>query len=131
MALVRLTTFIVVFVTTCIGLGYFAEFCVRRFQWPRWLLGILVVALAFVWPIAVVVYVWFDAQRYLRQHPHDDAPGMVMLAVFDVFAPILCIASFLPLLAGVAIRRGETAKRDAAAYKSLDRSHAQRVSQQA
>jgi len=105
MAWVRLTTFIIIFLTSCIGLGYLAEFCVRRFKWPGWLLGILVFVFAFFWPIAVVLYVWFDAQRYLRQHPHDDAPGMVMVAVFDVIAPILFVVSFLPLLTGVAIRR--------------------------
>lgn len=102
---IRFITFIIIFFASCFGLGYVAEFCVRRFRWPGWILGILVFAFAFLWPITVVIYVWFDAQRHLRQHPLDDAPGLVMVAVFDVVAPILFVASFLPLLTGVAIRR--------------------------
>ena len=105
MAWVRLTTSIIIFVTSCIGLGYLAEFCVRRFRWPGWVLGILVFVFSFLWSITVVILIWFDGQRYLRQHPHDDAPGLVMVAVINVVAPILFIVSFLPLLTGVAIRR--------------------------
>jgi|SRR5215471_2097031 len=105
MAWIRLTILIIIFLTSCIGLGYFAELYVRRFRWPGWVVGILIFAFAFLWPVTAVIYVWFDAQRYLRQHPHDDAPGLVMVSVFDVLAPLLFIASFLPLLTGVAIRQ--------------------------
>jgi hypothetical protein len=108
MALLWVTTFIIIFVTSCIGLGYFGGFCVRRFRWPGWLLGVWVCGFAFLWPVTVMIYVWFDAQRYLRQHPHDDAPGLVVISVFNVVAPILFIASFLPLLTGVALGRRRT-----------------------
>ena len=115
MAWVRLTIAMIIFNTSCVGLGYFAEFCVRRRQWPGWVLGLMVVAAAFIWPVVVVLYTIHDAENYLSQHPHDDAPGMVVVSVISVGAPFLFIASLPPAIAGAVIGRYQNSKRSIAA----------------
>src|SRR5215213_673810 len=92
----RLATAIIVFVVSCIGLGYLAEFWVRRCGWPRWVSGLMTFAIAFLWPVIVVCYTIYDARRYLDLHPRDDAPGMVVASVIFVGAPLLFVLS-LPL----------------------------------
>ena len=105
MAWFRLATAIVVFLTTCAVLGYFAEFWVHRRGWPGWILGLMVLVIALLWPVIVVLYTVHDARRYLSQHPHDDAPGMVVVSVIYVGAPFLFVASLLPAIVGAVIAR--------------------------
>ena len=108
---IRLTVAIVIFLTTCIGLGWLAGFIVRRYDWPGWLLALLVIAGACLWPVAVVLYTIHDARGYLLEHPHDDAPGMVVVSVIYVGAPFLFFAGLLPIFTGVAIARRKTSRR--------------------
>ena len=102
---IRLTVAVVTFVTTCLGVGWLAGYIVRRNGWPGWLLALLVIASAFLWPVVVVLYTLHDARRYLLEHPHDDAPGMVVVSVVYVGAPFLFFAGLLPIFAGVALAR--------------------------
>jgi hypothetical protein len=106
---VRLATAIIVFVASCVGLGYLAEFWVRCHRWPRWIAGLISFAIAFLWPVIVVVYIIFDARRYQALHPHDDAPGMVVASVIFVGAPFLFILSLPLALVGVLIARRRNA----------------------
>jgi RsiW-degrading membrane proteinase PrsW (M82 family) len=105
MAWIRLATAIIVFVTICIGFGYFADSWIQRRRWPDWTLALAVVVIAFLWPVVVVTYTIYDAQRYLAQHPHDDAPGMVVVSMISVGAPFLFVASIPPTVIGAVISR--------------------------
>ena len=111
MAWARLAVAIVIFVASCVGLGYFAEYCVRRRKWPGWVLGLMVLAVAVLWPIVVVLYIFHDARNYLSQHPHDDAPGMVVVSMISLGAPFLFVASLPPTIVGVVIGRRKNSKR--------------------
>jgi hypothetical protein len=102
---VRLATAIIVFVASCIGLGYLAEFWVRRRKWPGLVSVLMSFAIAFVWPVMAVGYTVYDARRYLSMHPHDDAPGMVVASVIFVGAPLLFILSLPLALIGILIVR--------------------------
>jgi hypothetical protein len=97
--------FLIVFVASCIGLGYLVEFLVRHRGWPRWISGLMSFAIAFLWPSIVVCYTIYDARRYSSLHPHDDAPGMVVASVIFVGAPLLFVLSFPLALVGVFIAR--------------------------
>ena len=101
----RVTTAIVVFVGSCTGLGYLAEFWVRRRGWPSWISSLVPFAIALMWPAIVVCYTIYDARRYLALHPHDDAPGMVFASVLFVGAPFLFICSLPLAFVGVFIAR--------------------------
>jgi hypothetical protein len=105
MAWFRLATAIIVFVGSCVVLGYFAEYCVHRRKWRGWVLGPMVLAIGVLWPIVVVLYTLHDARNYHIQHPLDDAPGMVVASVIYVGAPFLFVASLAPVIAGVVIGR--------------------------
>ena len=105
MAWFRLAIAIIVFVTTCVGLGYLADSWIQRRKWPDWVLALAVFIIAFLWPVVVVTYTIYDAQRYLRQHPHDDAPGMVVVSMVNVGAPFLFVASIPPTVTGAVISR--------------------------
>jgi uncharacterized membrane protein len=115
MAWVRLATAIMIFVTSCVGLGYLAEYCVRPRKWPGWVLGLMVLAVAVLWPVVVVLYTIHDAHTYLSQHPHDDAPGMVVASMISVGVPFLFVASLPPTIMGVVIGRHKGSKRSIAA----------------
>jgi hypothetical protein len=105
MAIFRLATAIVVFGTTCIGFGYFAELLVSRRKWPGWASGLLIFATALIWPIGTVAYTIYDAHEYLKLHPRDDAPAMVVISMIHVGAPLLFFLSFPFILVGVIIAR--------------------------
>jgi hypothetical protein len=98
-------TAVVVFLTSCMGFGYFAELLARRRKWRGWVSILLIFALAFIWPIFLIVYVIQDASRYLKLHPHDDAPGMVVVSVVEVLAPLVFFMSFPPIVVGAMIAR--------------------------
>lgn len=101
----RLAVAIAIFVGSCVGLGYIAESWVRRREWPGWFTGVMSFAIAFIWPVIVVAYTLFDAGRYHSQHPHDDAPGMVVASVIWVGAPFLFVCSIPPAVVGAIIAR--------------------------
>jgi hypothetical protein len=111
MAWIRLSATIIIFATICAGWGYFAEYWVRRRKWPGWILGLMVLAVAVLWPVVVVCWTIYDASNYLSQHPHDDGPGMVVVSMITVGAPFLFVASFPPTVAGVLIGRHRNSKR--------------------
>jgi hypothetical protein len=87
---------IMVFAASCIGLGYIAGSRACKHKWAAWVGRLMHFAVACFWPVAVVGYTIYDARRYLAQHPRDDAPGMVVLSMISVGAPLLFILS-LPL----------------------------------
>jgi hypothetical protein len=111
MAWVRLAIAIIVFVTSCVGLGYFAEYFVRRHKWPEWIVGLIVFGVAVLWPAVVLLYTIYDASNYLSQHPNDDAPGMVVYSMISVGAPFLFVASLPLTIMGVVIGRHKNSKR--------------------
>ena len=115
MAWFRLATAIIVFLGSCVVLGYFAEYYAHRCKWHAWILGLTILAIAVLWPIVVVLYTIHDARNYHIQHPHDDAPGMVVASVIYVGAPFLFIASLPPTIAGVVIASRKKSERSNAA----------------
>jgi hypothetical protein len=108
---IRLTVAVVIFGATCFGFGWMAECIVRRNEWRSWVLGLLVFFSSLLWPVTVVVYTIYDARRYLLQHPHDDAPGMVVVSVIYVVAPFLFVVGLLPIFAGIAFARRKSVLR--------------------
>jgi hypothetical protein len=66
-------------------------------------LALLVFAGSVVWPFTLVLYTIYDGSRYSIQHPHDDAPGMVLASVIYVGAPFVFFAGFLLISMGVAL----------------------------
>src|SRR2546423_11413182 len=107
---VLLVVAIIIFVTSCIGLGYLTRFWVRHRQWPGWASGLTSLAAALLWPIIVVGYIIFDARRYQSQHPHDDAPGMVVASTISVGAPLLFLLSLSLVVIGLLIADRRNAK---------------------
>lgn len=105
MAWLRLATAIIVFSVSCVGFGYLAAVFVHRRKWSAWVLGLLVLVIAFFWPVIVVLYTLHDAGQYHSQHPHDDAPGMVVISVIYVGAPFLFVASIPLTVIGAVIAR--------------------------
>ncbi len=95
---IRLAAAIIVFVTSCIGLGYLARSLVLRRKWPGWAGGLMSVAVALTWPAFVAGYTIYDARRCSAAHPHDDAPAMVVVSVITIGVPLLFLLS-LPLAA--------------------------------
>jgi hypothetical protein len=93
---VRLVTAIMVFSTSCIGLGYIAGSWAGKRQWGAGLGCLMHFAIACFWPAVVVGYTIYDARRHLAQHPRDDAPGMVVFSVISIGVPLLFLLS-LPL----------------------------------
>jgi len=93
---VRLVGAIMVFATSCSGLGYLAGSRACKHKWAAWAGCLAHFAIACFWPVIVVGYTIYDARRYLAQHPRDDAPGMVVFSVLSVGAPLLFILS-IPL----------------------------------
>ncbi|HEX8149515.1 MAG TPA: hypothetical protein VF591_20200 [Pyrinomonadaceae bacterium] len=110
MGWIRLTIAATVFVTSCVGLGYLAEAWVLRHGWPGWVGGLLSAAAPLAWPVFVVGYTVYDARRYQALHPHDDAPGMLIVSVLVVGAPVLALAGVLPVRVGAFLARRARAK---------------------
>lgn len=77
---------IIVFVASCIGLGYLAGFWVRRLKWSGWVSGLMAFAIASLWPAIAVGFVLYTGSRYAAQHPGEvnDAPAMVLMGVLQV-----------------------------------------------
>jgi RsiW-degrading membrane proteinase PrsW (M82 family) len=93
-------TVILVFLTSCVGLGYLVAFWARRYKWPWWASGLLFLVISVLWPTIVISYMIFDAHRYLSQNPHDDAPGMVVASTISIGAPLLFFLSLLLAIIG-------------------------------
>lgn len=100
-ALIRLIALIGVFVVSCGGLGYLAGMCLRRSGWPSRVLPLVCVAIAFIWPAALLSFTYYGMTHYQRRDASDpgDAPAMVMAGAIFVGAPILFLLS-LPLAIG-------------------------------
>ena len=104
-----LASAIIIFVESCIGLGYLAQFWVHRNGCPRWVDHIIPFVVAFIWPVIVIVYILYDANRHLSLYPNDDAPGMVVAGVICVGAPFLWVVGFPLALVGISIARRHNA----------------------
>ena len=105
MAFVRLAIAGVLFIVTSGGLGYLADRCVSGRKWSRLLLGLALVFIATLWPIFILAFKLWTGRDYVRQHPHDDAPAMVIAGIIYVVAPTLFIMSLLISSLGVSISR--------------------------
>ena len=100
---IRLAIAIMIYIASSVGLGYLAGFWVRQHKRPGWVSGLLSAIIALLWPAILVGYTIFDARRHLSQHPSDDAPGMVVVSVIHVLAPMLFVLTLFLALAGVGI----------------------------
>ena len=108
MNLIRLAVAIIVFATSCIGLGYLAGFWVRRRRWPGWISVLMAFAISCLWPVIVVGYVIYTGNLYSAQHPGDDAPAMLFVSVICVVVPVLFFLGLPLAVIGslIARRRG-------------------------
>ena len=91
---------IVIYVASCVGLGYAAGTWVRRRRWPGWAGGLMALAIACLWPALAVGFVYYTGSRYLTEHPGDDAPALAMGGVI-YFSPYIFMLSLLLALAGL------------------------------
>jgi hypothetical protein len=101
---------VIVFVMSCVGLGYLAGFLVRRRGWPGWVLGLMVFAIACIWPVMAVGFVLYTGGRYAAQHPGEvnDAPAMVLMGVIQV-SPYIFFFGLSFTVVGLCIaRRGDS-----------------------
>lgn len=98
---------VIVFVTSCAGLGYLAGLLVRRRKWPGWMSGFMSVAIALLWPAFVIGEAIYGAGHYQRQSPSDpgDAPAYVLMGVFLFLAPLLFVIGLPLALIGSYIAR--------------------------
>jgi hypothetical protein len=103
---IRFSSAVVLFVTSCVGLSYLANSWARRRKKSRWVGCLTSFAIALLWPAVVVAYIMYDAGRYQAEHPHDDAPGMVVASVITAGAPVLFIISLGLAFLGAALAHG-------------------------
>ena len=103
---------ILVFVASCIGLGYLAEVWVRRWKWPRWFGAFMAFLIACLWPLFVVGYVIYTGSRYVAEHPGEvnDAPAMVLMGVISI-SPFIFSGSLSLALLGLYIARRKSPSR--------------------
>ena len=101
-----LVTLIAVFVASCIGLGYLAQVCVRRWKSPRWLVGVLAALIGCLWPVITIAYVIYTGNRYIAEHPGEvnDAPAMVLMGVIS-FSPFIFLSGLSLALLGLYMGR--------------------------
>ena len=105
MASVRLALTGIAFIVTAGGLGYLAERYTTGRKWSPLLLGLALVFGATLWPIFILAFTLWTGRDYVREHPHDDAPAMVVAGIIYVVAPTLFIMSLLISSLGVSIAR--------------------------
>ena len=93
---------IIVFVTSCFGLGYLVGILVHRRRWSGWMSGLMSVAVALLWPALVIGVAVYGGRHYQRQSPSDpaDAPAYVLMGVFLFAAPLLFVFSLVLALVG-------------------------------
>jgi Zn-dependent protease len=84
----RFPVAVIVFSAGGIGLSYLANYWVRHRKRPDWVGYLISFAIALLWTASVIGYILYDAARYSSQHPHDDAPGMVVMSVMTVGIPL-------------------------------------------
>jgi hypothetical protein len=102
---------IVVFVTTCAGLGYLAGTLARRRAWPRAVWILMSAAIASIWPALLMGFALQGASAYQRVRESDpgDAPAYVLMG--SIFGGGILFVLGLPLAlvcAYLAYRRGQT-----------------------
>lgn len=105
---------IIVFVTSCIGLGCLSGTLVRRRKWPGWVAGLMVFAIACLWPIIAVGLVIYTGSRYAAQHPGEvnDAPAMVLMGVYQI-SPFIFFFGLLFAMFGLDIAQRRDPKEHA------------------
>jgi len=98
---IRFIVAIGIFVLSCGGLGYLAGIWLRRSGWPSKILPLVCVAIAFIWPTALLGFAFYGMTHYQRRDASDpgDAPAMLMASSIFVGAPVLFLLS-LPLAIG-------------------------------
>ena len=103
---------ILVFVTSCCGLGYFSGLWVRRRNWPGWIGGLMVFLIACLWPVIAVGFVVYTGSRYAAQHPGElnDGPAMVLVGVIQLSPFIFFFALALAVI-GLSIARRRVSHR--------------------
>jgi hypothetical protein len=91
--------FILLFITSSVGLSYAANSWIRRQKRSNRAGCLMSLAIALLWPAIVVGYIFYDASRYQAQNPYDDAPAMVVISFINIGAPLLfCISLALAFL---------------------------------
>ena len=71
---------IIVFVASCVSLGFLAELWVLRHKWPEWMSGLMSAAVAFLWPAALLGYFVYDG-----------APPLLVMSMATVGTAILAL----------------------------------------
>jgi hypothetical protein len=104
---VRFAAMIAIFVGTCFGLGYLTGYLGRRRAWPGWVIGLISVAIGFMWPAIIVGVAVYGARTYRPRYEGDpaDAPAMVLVSAITVGVPLLFAFGFPLALGGVAVAR--------------------------
>lgn len=98
-----------VFMTSCIGWGFFTERWMFQRKWPLWGNAILTIFSAFIWPVILLANEFYRGQQYIRQHPNEvnDAVGMVWAGMLFIVAPITLVISLSLILVGQAMARSK------------------------
>jgi hypothetical protein len=105
MAWIRLATLVVVFVTSCVGLGYLTECWVIKHKWRGWVTVSMAIGIALLWPVIMLLDFMYESRQHLLQYPNDDAPGMVAMGLINVVIPFLFLFGISLALCGAAIAR--------------------------
>lgn len=94
---VRQAAAVIIFVTSCVGLGFLAELWVLRHRWPEWASGLMSAAVALLWPAILVGYFTLDG-----------APALLIMSMATVGTAVLALlgAPLARLGAFIARRRG-------------------------
>ena len=95
---------LVVFISSCVGLGCLAGFLARRRSWRGWTIGVGALVVALVWPVVMLVAFLLTTGPCVPQSSSDpcDGPAMVLMSII-MMAPIVFIVSFLLALGGALI----------------------------
>jgi len=94
---VRQVAAVIIFVTSCVGLGFLAESWVLRRGWPEWASGLMSAAVALLWPAILIGYFTLDG-----------APALLIMGMATAGTAILALlgAPLARIGALIARRRG-------------------------
>ncbi len=106
--LVALIT-LIIYIASCISIGMVINKLTRRLTWRKWISALSIFVSGFIWPLILVSYFTYDASNYLKTHPRDDAPGLVLYGIITLVAPFVFFLGIIIMTIGyfIAPRLGQ------------------------